>query len=158
VTATVFSYSQGIIHTYYAVALAPAIGALVAIGGAAAWRRRDSIAVRVVAAAFVAATGVWSYLLLDRTSSWEPWLRPVVLAATALGVVGLLAAPLQGPRARHLLALTAAAVAIACFGGEAAYAVQTVTASHTGSVPSAGPTVTTAAGGGFPGAGAGGFP
>ncbi|MGH2851365.1 MAG: glycosyltransferase family 39 protein, partial [Solirubrobacteraceae bacterium] len=158
VTAAVFSYSQGIIHTYYAVALAPAIGALVAIGAAAAWRRRDSLAVRGLLAAVVGATGVWSYILLDRTPSWEAWLRPVVLAATAVGVVGLLAAPRQGPRARRALALTAAAVAIACLGGEAAYAVQTVTSAHTGSVPSAGPTVTTAAGGAFASAGGGSFP
>ena len=34
VTGAVFSFGQGVIHTYYTVALAPAIGALVGIGGA----------------------------------------------------------------------------------------------------------------------------
>jgi hypothetical protein len=141
VTAAVFSYSQGIIHTYYAVALAPAIGALVAIAAVAAWRRRDSIAVRGLVAAVVGATGAWSYILLDRTPSFDPWLRPVVLAATAVALVGLICAP----RARRWLTLTGVALAIACVGGEVAYAVQTVTSSHTGSVPSAGPSVTSAA-------------
>ena len=40
VTAIVFSFGQGVIHTYYTVALAPAIAALVAIGGAMLWERR----------------------------------------------------------------------------------------------------------------------
>ena len=42
VTAVVFSYG-GIIHRYYAVALAPAIGALVGIGAATLWVRRDKL-------------------------------------------------------------------------------------------------------------------
>ena len=73
VTAAVFSYSQGIIHTYYAVALAPPIAALVAIGGWQLWQRRGALRARVVAAVAVAVTGGWSYLLLERTPSWQPW-------------------------------------------------------------------------------------
>ena len=46
VTAAVFSYSQGIIHTYYAVALAPPIAALVAIGGWQLWQRRGALRAR----------------------------------------------------------------------------------------------------------------
>ena len=75
VTAAVFSYSQGIIHTYYAVALAPPIAALVAIGGWLLWQRRERIRARVLAAVAVAVTGGWSYVLLDRTPSWLPWIR-----------------------------------------------------------------------------------
>ena len=41
VSGLVFSLSGGVIHTYYTVALAPAIAALVAIGAAVAWRRRE---------------------------------------------------------------------------------------------------------------------
>ena len=41
VSGLVFSLSSGIIHTYYTVALAPAIAALVAIGGRMLWARRD---------------------------------------------------------------------------------------------------------------------
>ena len=37
VSGLVFSLSSGIIHTYYTVALAPAIAALVAIGGRMLW-------------------------------------------------------------------------------------------------------------------------
>ena len=41
VSGAVFSFSSGVIHTYYTVELAPAIAALVAIGGAVLWQRRE---------------------------------------------------------------------------------------------------------------------
>ena len=41
VTGLVFSFAQGIIHPYYTVALAPAIGALVGIGVVWTWARAD---------------------------------------------------------------------------------------------------------------------
>ncbi len=44
VTGVTFSLGQGIIHPYYTVALAPAIGAVVGIGAAALWRRRHELA------------------------------------------------------------------------------------------------------------------
>ena len=151
VTAAVFSYSQGIIHTYYAVALAPAIGALVAIGAVRLWQHRERLRARVLAAAAVGLTGGWSYALLDRTPAWQPWLRPLVLAATAAAVVGLLASPLLGRFARRAGLAALAAAAIACFAGELAYTVQTVGSVHSGSLPSAGPTLAAAARGGAPG-------
>jgi len=43
VTAAVFSFSSGIIHTYYTVALAPAIAALVAIGAVMLWQERGHL-------------------------------------------------------------------------------------------------------------------
>ena len=53
VTAAVFSFMSGIIHTYYAVALAPAIGALVGAGVVELWRLRA----RSTLAALVLAGG-----------------------------------------------------------------------------------------------------
>ena len=38
ITGLVFSFMQGIFHAYYTVALAPAVGAVVAIGAALVWR------------------------------------------------------------------------------------------------------------------------
>ena len=43
VTGVVFSLAQGIIHPYYTVALAPAIGAIVGIGGGFMWSRRSAL-------------------------------------------------------------------------------------------------------------------
>jgi 4-amino-4-deoxy-L-arabinose transferase-like glycosyltransferase len=56
VTAGVFSYAGGIIHPYYAVQLAPPIGALVAIGSVVLWRRRSAMWARLSLAAAVAVT------------------------------------------------------------------------------------------------------
>jgi 4-amino-4-deoxy-L-arabinose transferase-like glycosyltransferase len=157
VTAAVFSYSQGVIHTYYAVALAPPIAALVAIGGWQLWQRRGALRTRFGAAVAVAITGGWSYVLLERTPSWQPWVRVLVLAATAVALGGLIAGPLLGPLARRATLVAIAAALVAGLAGPAAYAVQTVTTAHSGSIPSAGPTVASGAGG-FGGGGAAGAP
>ena len=158
VTGAVFSFSSGVIHTYYTVALAPAIAALSGMGAALFWSSRDRIVARVVVAAAVVGSAVWASVLLDRTPDYVPWLRWVVLVAgVASGIVLLtaVAVPRLGGR------LTTAAVAlglVACLSGPIAYTATTVTTPHTGSIPSAGPTVTSAGAGGGPGGGAGGFP
>jgi 4-amino-4-deoxy-L-arabinose transferase-like glycosyltransferase len=72
VSGLVFSLSSGIIHSYYTVALAPAIAALAAIGGRMLWARRASARSRLAAAAAVAVSAGWAWDLLDRTPSWEP--------------------------------------------------------------------------------------
>ena len=69
--ACAFSLGQGIIHPYYTVALAPAIGALVGIGGTRLWSGRSHPAARVVLAIGFAATVWWSYTLLGRTPNWN---------------------------------------------------------------------------------------
>ena len=155
VTGVVFSYMAGIIHSYYTVALAPAIGALVGIGAVQLWRVRNgwrgherSWFGRGMLAAGIVVTAVWSYVLLDRTPAWYPWLRVAVLAAglgaaaaliaghwlasataTAWGRVALVVAPVS-------LAL------IAALAGPLAYSLDSVTTPHTGALPTAGPTVT----------------
>ena len=93
VTGLVFSFMQGIIHPYYMVALGPAIGALVGVGASSLWQGRLGMAGRACAAAAVAATAVWSFVLLDRTPEWLPWLRWVVLIAGLCGVAALFAVP-----------------------------------------------------------------
>ena len=162
VTGLVFSFMQGIIHPYYMVALAPAIGALVGVGAAALWQARVGWAGRATAAVAVAVTAWWSYELLDRTPGWLPWLRWVVLAAAVVAVLALAAAAVLASRARWGLtaaAATATGAALAAgLAGPLAYTVYTVNTSYTGSIPSAGPAVTGAFGGGPGGGRFGGFP
>jgi 4-amino-4-deoxy-L-arabinose transferase-like glycosyltransferase len=154
VSGLVFSLSGGVIHTYYTVALAPAIAALVAIGAFAAWRRRGQIGARVLLAAGGALTAVWSIVLLGRTPAWEPWLTPVVAIAGGVAMLGLL---MPRRMTRRLGAATAAMALVACLAGPVAYSAQTIGSVHTGSVPSAGPG--SASQGGPPGGGGapGGF-
>ncbi len=154
VSGLVFSLSGGVIHTYYTVALAPAIAALVAIGAAVAWRRREQLAARALLALGVVATAGWSVVLLGRTPAWEPWLEPVIAVAGGVAAVGLL---MPARMMRRLSAVTAVIALVACLAGPVAYSAQTIGTAHTGSVPSAGPATTSAggAGGGFARGGAG---
>ena len=158
VTAAVFSFSQGVIHTYYTVALAPAIGALVAIGAAMLWRRRESLGARLLGAAAFAASAGWAYALLERTPHWEPWLRPLVLIAGAAAVLGLLAGARLG---RRVVLASAVLGVIASMAGPLAYAAETIATPHTGSIPSAGPVLAQSGpggGGAQKGFGAGAIP
>jgi 4-amino-4-deoxy-L-arabinose transferase-like glycosyltransferase len=150
VTGLVFSYMQGIIHPYYTVALAPAIAALVALAGHAAWARRATVTGRLTCVALVLAAGLWSFVLLGRTSSWQPELRWLVLALTLVAALAL-AVPIR-PRlaVRALLAGALAAVLL----GTAAFGAATAASPHTGSIPSVGPAAAASAGGG-PGTGGG---
>jgi 4-amino-4-deoxy-L-arabinose transferase-like glycosyltransferase len=137
-TGLVFSYAQGIIHPYYNVALAPAVGALVGIGTVTLWHHRPRRLGRSVLAGALAVTAVWSYLLLSRSPTWLPWLRPVVLA------VGLAAAAMMAlaPKVRTRLAVVLGVAGLgAALAGPAAYALDTVGTAHTGAIPSAGPAV-----------------
>jgi len=172
VTGGVFSYMAGIVHSYYTVALAPAIGALAGIGAVQLWRVRDgwrgherSWFGRGVLAAGVVVTAAWSYVLLDRTPSWQAWLRPVVLLAGLASACALLAGRRlrpAGAAGRGRLALAAAPVPLAllaALAGPAAYSLDTAATSHAGALPSAGPAVTSFGGpGGFGGAGVPGGP
>ena len=151
VSALVFSLSSGIIHTYYTVALAPAIAALVAIGGAMLWARREGPWARVAAAVGVAVSAGWSLTLLDRTPNWEPWLRSAILVAGAVAVVGLVVSALWRPLRVRLAVAAVVLGAMASVAGPVAYAAQTITTPHTGSVPSAGPASAGGLGGGFGG-------
>jgi len=157
VTGGVFSFMAGIIHPYYTVALVPAIGALTGIGAVELWRRRQHAPARLALAAGIAATAAWAYLLLGRAPAWLPWLRTVVLlcglgAAAAVLAMARLAATGRGGTALAAVPVTLALTA--ALAGPAAYSIDTAATAHTGALPTAGPTVTGAFGGG-PG---GGFP
>jgi 4-amino-4-deoxy-L-arabinose transferase-like glycosyltransferase len=136
VTALVFSYMSGITHPYYSVALAPAIAALVAIGGRELWRGRAHQSARITLGAMIAVTGAWSFILLHRTESWLPALRWLILAlsiivATVL-IVGL-------PQIRRLAAIVATAAIITVAAASGAYALATASTAHSGSIPVSGP-------------------
>ncbi len=147
VTGLTISLGQGIIHPYYTVALAPAIGGLVGIGSVELWRRRGQPSASAALATASAVTGVWAYVLLGRSPDWNPWLRPTVLV---LGLAGALGLAFAWRLPRRIALGMAAMAGIGALLGPTAYALETVTTPHTGSIPSAGPAVV---GGGFGGRG-----
>ncbi len=153
VTVVVISLAKGIIHPYYSVAAAPAIGAMVGIGTCAMWERRTHIGARLVLALALTVTVVWSAVLLDRDPQWMPWLAVAVLVA-GLGSAALL---VFGPRWRGKAALALGVVGVcAALGGPTAYALDTAATAHSGAIPSAGPSSGNGFGGG-PGGPGGAF-
>lgn len=145
VTGIVFSFSQGTIHSYYTIALAPSIGAIIGISAEVLWNRRDQLAARSGLATAIALTAIWSFALLDRTPTWNPWMRAAILIIGGAAAIAIVI----GPRLGRRLTITAAAVGMAaCLAGPFAYTLQTIATPHTGSTPSAGPTTN---GGGFSG-------
>jgi len=152
VTGLVLSFAQGIIHPYYTVVLAPAIGALVGAGASEAWLQRGRLAARLGLLAALAAAVAWSWVLLERTPDWQPWLRWAILVAGVLAFAGLLAG-----RSRAVVRSAAVAAAVAALAAPAAYAVQTASTAHSGALPTAGPAGASRQGGrvGFGGPGGG---
>jgi 4-amino-4-deoxy-L-arabinose transferase-like glycosyltransferase len=148
VTTAVFSLSQGIIHPYYTVALAPAIGALVGTGGAVLWRRRHEQVARISLAVAIAATAWWAAVLLGRTPGWVPWLRPLVLVLGLGAAIAIALGPVLPARAGRYVV---GAAVVAALAGPTAYTLSTIRTAHAGALPSAGPAVARGFGPGGPG-------
>ncbi|OBB37762.1 glycosyl transferase [Mycobacterium sp. 852002-51961_SCH5331710] len=136
VTAVVFSFAGGIIHSYYTVALAPAIAACIGIGANLMWHNRFDIRVATAMASTVAVTVCLAAVLLSRNVGWLPWLR-VVVAVGGVGAAVLLVVAGRLPRS------TAAAVAVlavaSCLAAPAVYSVATAATPHSGAIPAVGP-------------------
>src|SRR2546427_1584733 len=84
-TGAVFSVAQGIIHPYYTVALAPAIGALVGMGAVFLWARQSEWTARIALAGALAATAGWAFVPLRPSPALFPDLRLAPLGLRLLG-------------------------------------------------------------------------
>ncbi|WP_432252625.1 ArnT family glycosyltransferase [Streptomyces sp. HNM1019] len=161
-TFATFSFMSGIFHQYYNIALAPYIAAVVAMGAALLWERRNEggragAVASAVLAVTVAVTAYTSYVLLGRSPDWHPWLRWAVLIGGLAAAAGLLLTARLGRNA----ALVAAGLGLAAgLAGPVAYTLNTVDTPKRGSIVTAGPSVAGAMGGpgGFPGGGRGAPP
>ncbi|MBD1542202.1 glycosyltransferase family 39 protein [Arthrobacter sp. IA7] len=145
VTAGILSFMSGTVHPYYAVALAPAIAALVGIGAAELWRGRAYWPARITLAAAVLAASVWSSVLLGRDATWLPWIRVAVVILGVLAAVALLLRvdSLQAVPARFRRTATATVVAVSLLAGglgSTAWTFATAAQPHSGSIPTSGPT------------------
>jgi 4-amino-4-deoxy-L-arabinose transferase-like glycosyltransferase len=146
VHVVVFNFMSGIIHTYYAVILAPAIAALVGGATVELWRgRATDPRAGVVLGVGVAMTGLMGFAILERTPGFAPGLAYGVLAlsvAAAL-LVAIPAGLLSARVPRVALALAAAAV----LAGPLAYAADSMATAYSGGDPSAGPQAAASIGG-----------
>ena len=159
VHAVVFSFMSGIIHSYYAVAMAPAIGALVGGGVVELWAMRARSprlpwAGLVLAGGLLSTAGV-AFLLLGRTPDFAPGLA-IAVAGLTLAVAVVFALPSGLVQRKVQLAAVAVAVAV-LLAGPAAYAFDTMTTAYAGGDPAAGPQVGSNGRGGFASGPGGGF-
>lgn len=136
VTAAVFSFMNGIIHSYYTVALAPAIAAVIGIGAAELWERRHETVAAAVLSGSVALSAIQAYLLIEDFSAA---VAVIVLMAGLIAAVGLV----LSMRAAIPIALVAALL------GPTTYSFATVNTPHTGALPVAGPSSGRMGGGGL---------
>ncbi|MDF2825943.1 MAG: glycosyl transferase [Mycobacterium sp.] len=151
VTALILSYMKGIMHPYYTIALAPGIAGVVAIAVVKLWQGRAHISARIPLALMLAATGIWNFVLLNRTPDWLPWLRWVVLVGAVIVAAVLI---VGGHQLGRYTAVLAAAGLLFGLGATGAYTVQTVVfGAGGGPIPISGPARDV---GGFPGGGPGG--
>ena len=146
-TGATLSFAHGIIHPYYTIVLAPAIGALVGMGASTLWRRRQEVLPRVALAVAVVASVVWAFVILGWSPHWYPALRWVILIVGVAAALGIAVTP----RARGVLAVGLVGFGlVSVIAGPAAYSLTTAATPHRGAIPSAGPAVQ---GGGFGGPG-----
>ena len=148
-TGLTFSFMSGIFHQYYTVALVPAVAALVGMGVDGLWRARHRLPYAAVLGGTLAVTAVWSYDLLGRSATFLPWLRWAILLGGLIAAVGVVLAGRLVARMATAVGLVGLAAAL---GGPTAYALDTVSTGHSGSIVTAGPQVQS---GGFGGPGGG---
>ncbi|HUQ60927.1 ArnT family glycosyltransferase [Lentzea sp.] len=126
VTAGVFSFMNGIIHSYYTVALAPAIAAVVGIAATELWERRHEPVAAAVLSGSVALSALQCYVLINGFST------PVALLVLMAGLIAAVGLVLS-MRWAIPVALVAALL------GPTTYSFATVITPHTGALPVAGP-------------------
>jgi 4-amino-4-deoxy-L-arabinose transferase-like glycosyltransferase len=160
VHAVVFSFMSGIIHSYYAVAMAPAIGALVGGGVTELWsmrsRRPDLPWAGLLLGGGLLATAATAWLILGRTPEFAPGLAVGVLAiAAAVALIVIVPARFIA----RPLAVVAVVIGIgALLAGPAAYALDTAQTAYSSGDPAAGPAARAQDGrGGFAGGPGGTF-
>ncbi len=136
VHAAVFSYMSGIIHSYYAVAMAPAMAALIGGGVAEMWAFRARVrsgGILLGATLFISAFWAW-YVLAGAGGA----LPLVGLAALVVATVAAAAVVIPGDR-RGRVATAGAIVGLAAIlVGPAIYTGATMTTAYGGGDPRAG--------------------
>jgi 4-amino-4-deoxy-L-arabinose transferase-like glycosyltransferase len=168
-TAIVFSYMSGVIHSYYAVALAPAVAALVGAGLVDLWGARLRIWLGGVAVGLACLATAWfGWQLLDRTPGFAAGVGPAGVAVAVVATLALVAVSVprlsENAMARRIAVVAAALGLSAALLAPAAYAVQTIQTAYGGGDPHPGPGAGSQFDGGLGGLGGlgivpgGGFP
>ena len=133
--AVVFSFAQGIFHSYYLSLLAPAAAALVGIGVVTLAQLGLRPAVRIAAGAGVVATAAFQWRILRAFPAYAGWLVPVVGAGSVVAALAL-----AGARRRPVVASAGVAFGLASLlVAPAAWSLSTVGHAVDGNMDIAGP-------------------
>ena len=140
VHAIVFSFMSGIIHSYYAVALAPAIAALVGAGAVELWGLRERVRFGgIVLAGAILVSAVWSWQLLGRSPDFVPGLGLVVVIVGAI-VALILCLPATAELRRTQALAVALGIGI-LLAGPLVYTIDTMSTAYSSGDPQPGPAV-----------------
>jgi 4-amino-4-deoxy-L-arabinose transferase-like glycosyltransferase len=131
VTGAVLSFMNGVVHAYYTIALAPAIGALVGLGAVWAWRGRNALDGRIGLACMLVLAGTWSAILLH-DNHFGPHSLPWVVASICGG-----AAVIVLTRPRRLTAAGLSMGVAAAMVGTVTISVATAASMSHGPIPTA---------------------
>lgn len=134
----VFSYAEGIYHSYYTSAMAPGVAALTGIGAmaAAGLVRRERWWLAAVPIALVGATVAVQLKVTGRFPDFYAWLRPYAVMVAAAGAVVLVVCLWRRKPAMIALAVSLAGLLLL----PAAWSLsETANASLNASLPQAGP-------------------
>ena len=161
VTAVVFSYMSGVVHSYYAVALAPAIAALVGAGIVDLWSLRARLWLGGLAVGLATLGTAWfGWQLLDRTPDFAPGVGAAGVVVAGVALLALLVASIprlgESVVARRLAVAAAAVGVCAALAAPSAYAITTIGTAYGAGDPHPGPGTTDGGFGGGPGGGVGG--
>ncbi len=137
--AVVFSFSSGIIHTYYLSALAPATSALVGLGLVALWRDARGRTLRLAVPLVALGLSAWLEVALLRRSGYLPWLQTLVIAGCATAAVALVAARIQRLPGRLVNGAALGLALLSLVAAPTAWSATTLTAAVNGVFPGAGP-------------------
>ncbi len=141
VHAVVFSFMSGVIHSYYAVVMAPAVGALVGGGVTTLWAARSRFSwAGVLLGLSILGSAVVAWLLLERTPAFFPGLG-IALVVVAAVLIPVLALRPRADRARAQLIALALGLGV-LLAAPAAYAADTMATAYSGGDAAAGPRAT----------------
>ncbi|MFI5226488.1 MAG: glycosyltransferase family 39 protein, partial [Candidatus Limnocylindrales bacterium] len=154
VHAAVFSYMSGIIHSYYAVAMAPAIAALIGGGVAEMWAFRARVrSGGILLGAMLFVSAFWAWYILAGAGGPLPL---VGLAALVVATVAAAAVVIPGDQLGRLATAGATIGLASILVGPAIYTAATMTTAYGGGDPRAGIASADSSGGIGGGFGAGG--
>ncbi len=136
----IFSMTGGVIHPYYAVAMAPATAALVGVGVPYLWKaytRRTYVAWVLPMA--ILLTTIVAAVLLGYSNYWPVLTWLVIITGGAATFMTLL--PLAQPRTWYRRVVLALAI-VASMSAPTAFTLSSIATAHSGSIPTAGPSGT----------------